>query len=69
MPHLVSVVHTLGEQGVGFQSLTEAIHTTTDTDRRGAMVFSLWCCTGGPLPISCNPWVFLVRSAYGRNIL
>jgi DNA invertase Pin-like site-specific DNA recombinase len=29
MPHLVSVVHALGERGVGFQPLTEAINTTT----------------------------------------
>ncbi len=29
MPHLVSLVHALGVQGVGFQSLTEAINTTT----------------------------------------
>ena len=38
MPHLVSLVHTLGLQGVGFQSLTEAINTTT---AGGKLVFHI----------------------------
>jgi DNA invertase Pin-like site-specific DNA recombinase len=38
MPHLVSVVHTLGLRGVGFQSLTEAINTTT---AGGKLVFHI----------------------------
>jgi DNA invertase Pin-like site-specific DNA recombinase len=38
MPHLVNLVHTLGLQGVGFQSLTEAINTTT---AGGKLVFHI----------------------------
>jgi len=38
MPHLVSLVHALGVQGVGFQSLTEAINTTT---AGGKLVFHI----------------------------
>ena len=38
MPHLVSVVHTLGLRGVGFQSLMEAINTTT---AGGKLVFHI----------------------------
>ena len=38
MPHLVSLVHALGGQGVGFQSLTEAINTTTPG---GKLVFHI----------------------------
>ena len=38
MPHLASLVHTLGLQGVGFQSLTEAINTTT---AGGKLVFHI----------------------------
>src|SRR6266571_3008368 len=38
MPHLVSLIHTLGQQGVGFQSLTEAINTTT---AGGKLVFHI----------------------------
>ena len=38
MPHLVSLVHTLGLQGVGFQSLMEAMNTTT---AGGKLVFHI----------------------------
>lgn len=38
MPHLVSLVHALGVQRVGFQSLTEAINTTT---AGGKLVFHI----------------------------
>ena len=38
MPHLVSVVHALGTRGVGFQSLTEAMNTTT---AGGKLVFHI----------------------------
>jgi DNA invertase Pin-like site-specific DNA recombinase len=38
MSHLVSVVHTLGLRGVGFQSLREAINTTT---AGGKLVFHI----------------------------
>jgi len=38
MQHLVSVVHELGARGVGFQSLTEAINTTT---AGGKLVFHI----------------------------
>src|SRR6266446_589520 len=38
MPHLVSLVHTLGLQGVGFQSLMETINTTT---AGGKLVFHI----------------------------
>ena len=38
MPHLVRLVHTLGLQEVGFQSLLEAINTTT---AGGKLVFHI----------------------------
>lgn len=38
MPHLVTLVHALGLRGVGFQSLTEAINTTT---AGGKLVFHI----------------------------
>lgn len=38
MPHLVSLVHALGVQGVGFQSLMEVINTTT---AGGKLVFHI----------------------------
>src|SRR2546425_3783491 len=35
MPHLLSLIHTLGQQGGGFQSLTEGIKTTTARGKPG----------------------------------
>jgi DNA invertase Pin-like site-specific DNA recombinase len=38
LPHLIEVVQTLGERGVGFQSMSEAIDTTT---AGGRLVFHI----------------------------